>query len=101
MDVLIKDVRKNVLGSMMYAYMILSSVKMTRDMTEYSETWRKALENRGMRISRPTIQTIDFKFGQDNGKGREPVKILWDELHRVHHFKYIGTSAEETGVMAT
>ena len=23
------------------------------DMTEYSETWRRALEDRGMRISRP------------------------------------------------
>ena len=47
-----------------------------------------------MRISRPNIQSIDF--GQHNGKEREPVKILGDELHRVHHFKYLGSSAEET-----
>ena len=50
------------------------------DMTEYLETWRRALEDRGMRISRPKTQFIDFKFGQDNGKGREPVKILGEEL---------------------
>ena len=39
----------------------------------------------GMRISRPKTQFIDFKFGQDNGKGREPV----------------GSSVEDTGGMTT
>ena len=52
MDVLIKDVRKNVLGSMMYAYDIVQCGDDETDITEYSETWRRALENRGMRISR-------------------------------------------------
>ena len=51
-----------------------------------------------MRISRPKTQLIDFKFGQDNGQGRE---LLGKELQRVHHFKYIGSSVEETGGMTT
>ena len=63
--------------------------------------WRKALEERGMRISRPKIQFMDFNFGQDNGQEREPVKILGEELQRVHHFKYLGSSVEETGGIAT
>ena len=50
-----------------------------------------------MRISRPKTQFIDFKFGQDNGQGREPVKMLGEELQRVHHFKYLGSSVRETG----
>ena len=54
-----------------------------------------------MRISRPKTQFIDFKFGQDNGQGREPVKILGEELQRVHHFKYLGSSVEDTGGMTT
>ena len=54
-----------------------------------------------MRISRPKTQFIDFKFGQDNGQGREPVTILGEELHRVHRFKYLGSSVEETGCMTT
>ena len=33
------------------------------DMPEYLDT---------MRISRANPQFIDFKFGQDNGQGREP-----------------------------
>ena len=54
-----------------------------------------------MRISRPKTQFIDFKFGQDNGQGREPVNILGEELPRVHHFNYLGSSVEETGGMTT
>ena len=70
-------------------------------MTEYLETWRRALEDRGTRISTPKTQFIDFKFGQDNGQGREPVKILGEELQRVYHFKYPASSVEETGGMTT
>ena len=54
-----------------------------------------------MRISRPKSQFIDCKFGQDNGQGREPVKIIGEELQRVHHFKYLSSSVEETGGMTT
>ena len=32
---------------------------------------------------------------------REPVKILGEELQRVHHFKYFGSSVEDTGGMTT
>ena len=71
------------------------------DMTEYLETWRRAVEDRGTRISRQKTQFIDFKFGQDNGQGREPVKILGEELQRVYHFKYPASSVEETGGTTT
>ena len=63
-------------------------------MTEYLETRRRALEDRGTRISRPKTQFIYFKFGQDNGQGREPVKILGEELQIVHHFKDLVSSVE-------
>ena len=57
-------------------------------------------------------QTIEkYREGQENirvtfidlctGQEREPVKILGEELQRVRHFKYIGSSVEETGGMAT
>ena len=71
------------------------------DTTEYLETWMRALEEGGMRISRPKTQFIDFKFGQNNVQGREPVKIIGEELQRVHRFKYLGASVEETGGMTT
>ena len=67
------------------------------DTTKYMEIWRRALEDRGMRISRPKTQCIYFKFRQDNNQGRESVNILGEELQRVHHFKYLGSSVDETG----
>ena len=54
-----------------------------------------------MRISIPKTQFMDFKFGLDNGQGREPVNILGEELQRVPHFMYFGSSVEGTGDMAT
>ena len=62
------------------------------DMTEYLDNCRRALEDSGMRVSRPKTQFIDFE--QDNGQGREPVKILGNELQRVHHLKYLGFSVQ-------
>ena len=34
--------------------------------TVYLETWRRALADKWMRISRPKTQFINFKFGYDN-----------------------------------
>ena len=71
------------------------------DMTEYLDTWRKSLEERGMRVSRPKTQFMDFNFEQSQQGNRDPVKILGEELERVTHFKYLGTSLEEEGGMET
>ena len=35
------------------------------DMTEYLESWRKALEERGMWVSRPKTQFMEFSFEQN------------------------------------
>ena len=86
MDVL-TDVRKDVPGSMMFADDIVLCGDDETDMTKYLETWTRALEDRGMRISKPKNQFIDIQFGEDNGQGRGPVKILGEELQRVYHFR--------------
>ena len=101
MDVLTEDVRKDVPGSMMFADDIVLCGDDETDMAEYLETRRKSLEERGMRISRPKHKFMDFNFGQDNGQERDPVNILGEELHRVHHFKYLTSSVDETGGTAT
>ena len=65
------------------------------DMTEYLESWRKALEERGMRVSRPKTQFMNFSFGQNAQGNRPQVKIIGEEVERVTHFKYLGTSIDE------
>ena len=70
-------------------------------MTEYLDTWRKSLEDRGMRVSRPKTQFMELNFEHNQQGNREPVKILRGELERVTHLKYLGTSMEEEGGMET
>ena len=94
MDVLTEGVRKEVPESMMFADDIVLCGGREVDMTEYLDTWRTSLEERGMRVSRPKTQFIDFNFGQSQQGNREPVNILGEELERVTHFKYLGMSME-------
>ena len=101
MDVLTEGVRKEVPESMMFADDIVLCGGREVDMTEYLDTWRKSLEEIGMRVSRPKTQFMDFNFEQSQQGNREPVKILGEELERVTHFKYLGTSMEEEGGMET
>ena len=101
MDVLTEGVRKEVPESMMFADDIVLCGGREVDMTEYLDTWRKSLKERGMKVSRPKTQFMDFNFEQNQHGNREPVKILGEELEIVTHFKYLGTSMEEEGGMET
>ena len=96
MNVLTEDARKDAHVSIIFEdYIVLYSYGET-DMTEYFHNWGRTLADRGMRVRRPKTQFMDFKFGQDNGQGRVPVKILGEELQRVHHVEYLGSSLEKT-----
>ena len=57
MDValLTEGVRKEVPESMMFADDIVLCGGREVDMTEYLDTWRKSLKERGMRVSRPKL----------------------------------------------
>ena len=95
MDVLTERVRKEAPESMLFADDIVLYGDKDVDMTEYLESWRKALEERGMRVSRPKTQFMDFSFEQNAQGNRPQVKFLGEEVERVTHFKYLGTSIEE------
>ena len=62
MDVLTERARKEAPESMLFADDIVLGGDKDVDMTEYLESWRKALEERGMRVSRPKTQFMDFSF---------------------------------------
>ena len=101
MDVLTERVRKEAPESMLFADDIVLCGDKDVDMTEYLESWRKALEERGMRVSRPKTQFMDYSFEQNAQGNRPQVKILGEEVERVTHFKFLGTSIEEEGGMET
>ena len=101
MDVLTERVRKEAPETMLFADHIVLCEDKDVDTTEYLESWRKALEERGMRVSRPKTQFMDFSFEQNAQGNRPQVEILGEEVERVTHFKYLGTSIEEEGGMET
>ena len=47
------------------------------------------------------MQFMDFSFEQNAQGNRPQIKILGEEVERVTHFKYLGTSIEEEGGMET
>ena len=55
-------VRKEVPESMMFADDIVLCGGREVNMTEYLDTWRKSLEESGMKVSRPKTQFMDFNF---------------------------------------
>ena len=69
-DVLTEGVRKEVPESMMFADDIVLCGGREVDMTEYLDTWRKYVEGRGMRVSRPKTQFMDFNFAESTRKPR-------------------------------
>ena len=64
MDVLTEGVSKEVPESMMFVDDIVLCGGRDVDMTDYLDMWRKSLEERGMRVSRPQTQFMDFNFKQ-------------------------------------
>ena len=79
-DVLTEDVRKNVPGSIMFADSTVLCGDGETYMTEYLETWRRALEDRWMRISRPKTQFLDLILDMTMAKEESR---LGEELQRV------------------
>ena len=101
MDVLTEMVRKEAPESMLFADVIVLCGDKDVDMTEYLESWRKALEERGIRVSRLKTQFMDFSFEQNAQGNRPQVNILGEEVEMVTHLKYLGTSIAEKGGMET
>ena len=52
----------------------------------------KSLEERGMRVSTPKTQFMDFAFEQNEQGNRQPVNIREEELQMLTNFKHLRTS---------
>ena len=97
MDVITSEVREGVPWSMMFADDVVL-VDMTREGVERKlEMWRRALEDRGLRISR--VKTEYMWMGGEGKQGE--VKLGSDNIKRVTSFKYLGSSVMEDGGMDT
>ena len=95
MNVLTERVRKEAPESMLFADDIVLCGDKDVDMTEYLESWRKALEESGMRVSRPKTQFMEFSFEQ-NDQGNRPQVQETDHKYRFLVRKLKGSLTSST-----
>ncbi|XP_046993792.1 uncharacterized protein LOC124605889 [Schistocerca americana] len=92
MDVLVKDVKKEAPWNMMFADDVVLCEQSIDRLEEKLEDWRKALEERGMKISRTKSEYLAPKDVQ-----MRSCKIQDDELKSVCKFKYLGSYIQRDG----
>ncbi|XP_047004714.1 uncharacterized protein LOC124622971 [Schistocerca americana] len=92
MDVLVKDVKKEVPWNTKFADDVVLCEQSIDRFEEKLEEWRKALEERGMKISRTKSQYLALKDVQ-----MRSWKIQGDELKSVCKFKYLGLYIQRDG----
>ena len=94
MDRLTDEVRREPPWTMLFADDIMIC-KETREEVEWRlESWRCALERRGMKVNRSKIEYLCINGGNDD----ETVKMEDTKVSRVKEFKYLGSMVQESGI---
>ena len=62
---------------------------------EKLESWRYALERRGMKVNRRKTEYMCVNEGQDTGSGT--VKMQGEEVAKVEDFKYLDSTVQSNG----
>ena len=93
MDRLMDEVRREPPWTMLFADDIVIC-KETREEVEWKlESWRYALERRGMKVSRSKSEYLCINGGNDD----KTVKIENTKVPRIKKFKYLGSTVQESG----
>ena len=93
MDRLMDEVRREPPWTMLFADDIVICEE-TREEVEWRlESWRYALERRGMKVSRSKSEYLCINGGNDD----KTVKIENTKVPRIKKFKYLGSTVQESG----
>ena len=93
MDRLTDEVRRESTWTMLFADDIVIC-KETREEVELRlESWRYALERKGMKVSRSKTEYLCVNGGND----KETVKMENTKVPRVREFKYLGSTVQKSG----
>ena len=81
---------------MLYADDIVLCVTRREEVEMKLEEWRRAMEDRGLKINRR--KTVYLRFnGDGNLDGNSDINIQGQDLERVNTFKYLGATLAENG----
>ena len=93
MDRLINEVRREPPWMMLFADDIVICEETREEVEQRLESWRYALERRGMKVSRSKTEYLCINGGND----KETVKMKDTNVPRVKEFMYLGSMMQESG----
>ena len=79
----------------MFADDIVICSESKEQVEEKRESWRYALERRGMKVNRRKTEYMCVNERQDTGSGT--VKMQGKEVAKVDDFKYLGSTVQSNG----
>ena len=103
MDRMTDEIREEAPWTIMFADDIVICSESKEQVEEKLESWRYALERRGMKVNRRKTEYMFVNERQDNGSGT--LKMQGVEVAKVEDFKYLGwrvlkrSEEESTGRM--
>ena len=95
MDRMTDEIREEAPWTMMFADDIVICSESKEQVEEKLESWRYALERRGMKVNRRKTEYMCVNERQDNGSGT--VKMQGEEVAKVEDFKYLGSTVQSNG----
>ena len=93
MDRLTDKVRREPPWTMLFADDIVICEETREEVERRLESWKYALERRGMKVSRSKTKYLCINGGNDD----ETVKMEDTKVPRVKEFKYLGSTVQESG----
>ena len=95
MDRMTDEIREEAQWTMMFADDIVICSESKEQVEEKLESWRYALERRGMKVNRRKTEYMCVNERQDNSSGT--VKMQGEEVAKVEDFKYLGSTVQSNG----
>ena len=95
MDRMTDDISEEAPWTMMFADDIVICSESKEQVEEKLESWRYALERRGMIVNRRKTEYMCVNERQDTGSGT--VKMQGEEVTKVDDFKYLGSTVQSNG----
>ena len=96
MDRITDDIREEAPWTMMFADIVICSERKER-VEEKLESWRYALERRGMKVNRRKTEYMCVCVCVNERQVNGTVKMQGEEVAKVEDFKYLGSTVQSNG----
>ncbi|KAH1263123.1 putative serine/threonine-protein kinase abkB [Glycine max] len=97
LDVLTEQIQEIASRCMLFADDIVLLGESREELNERLETWRRALETHGFRLSRSKSEYMECKFNKRRRVSNSEVKIGDHIIPQVTRFKYLGSVIQDDG----